>query len=129
MREDSHPNSDCHVLPGRLACIALSVATAKRLQSLIVINQDHYAPIVAYAPGRYTLTREKLGTRYLMVATTAISFTSFLIAATVLAITPDLGIAYVVARTVAGGRTEGLASCIGTSIGGMLHVMAAAVGV
>ena len=45
-----------------------------------------------------------------------------------LAITPGSGIAYVVARTVAGGRAEGLASCIGTGIGGMLHVLAAAVG-
>jgi threonine/homoserine/homoserine lactone efflux protein len=33
-----------------------------------------------------------------------------------------------VARTVAGGRAEGLASCIGTGLGGMLHVLAAAVG-
>jgi threonine/homoserine/homoserine lactone efflux protein len=57
-----------------------------------------------------------------------VSFIAFLIAATVLAITPGPGIAYVVARTVAGGRAEGLASCIGTGIGGMLHVLAAAVG-
>ena len=56
------------------------------------------------------------------------SFIAFLVAATVLAVTPGPGIAYVVARTVAGGRTEGLASCIGTGIGGMLHVLAAAVG-
>ncbi|MDB5787566.1 MAG: RhtB family transporter [Caballeronia mineralivorans] len=52
----------------------------------------------------------------------------FLIAATVLAITPGPGIAYVVARTVAGGRTEGLASCFGTAMGGLLHVLAAALG-
>jgi len=56
------------------------------------------------------------------------SFIAFLVAATVLAITPGPGIAYVVARTVAGGRAEGLASCVGTGIGGMLHVLAAAVG-
>lgn len=56
------------------------------------------------------------------------SFIAFLIAATLLAVTPGPGIAYVVARTVAGGRTEGLASCIGTGIGGMLHVLAAALG-
>jgi len=56
------------------------------------------------------------------------SFIAFLIAATVLAITPGPGIAYVVARTVAGGRAEGLASCIGTGLGGMLHVLAAAAG-
>jgi threonine/homoserine/homoserine lactone efflux protein len=56
------------------------------------------------------------------------SFTAFLIAAVVLAITPGPGIAYVVARTVAGGRPEGLASCFGTGMGGMLHVFAAALG-
>jgi threonine/homoserine/homoserine lactone efflux protein len=53
----------------------------------------------------------------------------FLIAAFVLAITPRPGIAYVVARTVSGGRKEGLASCIGTGIGGLIHVMASALGV
>ena len=56
------------------------------------------------------------------------SFLAFAIAAVVLAITPGPGIAYVVARTVAGGRSEGLASCFGTAIGGMLHVLAAALG-
>ena len=56
------------------------------------------------------------------------SFVAFLIAAVVLAITPGPGIAYVVARTVAGGRRAGLASCVGTGIGGLLHVLAAAVG-
>lgn len=56
------------------------------------------------------------------------SFLAFLIAAVVLAITPGPGIAYVVARTVAGGRSEGLASCLGTGFGGMLHVLAAALG-
>jgi len=39
------------------------------------------------------------------------SFVAFLFAAVVLAVTPGPGIAYVVARTVAGGRAEGLASC------------------
>ncbi|HUR89095.1 MAG TPA: LysE family translocator [Ramlibacter sp.] len=53
---------------------------------------------------------------------------AFLIAAAVLALTPGPGIAYVVARTAAGGRTVGLASCIGTAIGGMVHVLAAAIG-
>jgi len=56
------------------------------------------------------------------------SFLAFVLAAVVLAITPGPGIAYVVARTVAGGRAEGLASCFGTGIGGMLHVFAAALG-
>ncbi len=56
------------------------------------------------------------------------SFLAFLFAAVILAITPGPGIAYVVARTVSGGRSEGLASCIGTGIGGLLHVLAAAIG-
>ena len=56
------------------------------------------------------------------------SFLAFLIAAIVLAVTPGPGIAYVVARTVAGGRAAGLASCFGTGLGGMLHVFAAALG-
>ena len=56
------------------------------------------------------------------------TFIPFLLAALVLAITPGPGIAYVVARTVAGGRAEGLASCLGTGLGGLLHVLAAALG-
>lgn len=56
------------------------------------------------------------------------SFVAFLVAAAALAVTPGPGIAYVVARTVAGGRSEGLASCLGTGIGGLLHVLAATVG-
>ncbi|HZW72541.1 MAG TPA: LysE family translocator [Caldimonas sp.] len=56
------------------------------------------------------------------------SFLAFFAAAIVLAVTPGPGIAYVVARTVAGGRAEGLASCFGTALGGMLHVVAAATG-
>jgi threonine/homoserine/homoserine lactone efflux protein len=57
------------------------------------------------------------------------SLIPFLIAAVVLAVTPGPGIAYVVARTVAGGRSEGLASCFGTGVGGLIHVLAAALGV
>lgn len=56
------------------------------------------------------------------------SLLAFLVAAAILALTPGPGIAYVVARTLAGGRPEGLASCFGTGIGGMLHVLAAALG-
>lgn len=56
------------------------------------------------------------------------TFIPFLIAALVLAITPGPGMAHVVARTVAGGRKEGLASCLGTGLGGLLHVSAAALG-
>lgn len=53
---------------------------------------------------------------------------AFLLAAAVLAVTPGPGIAYVVARTAAGGRAEGLASCVGTGLGGLVHVGAAALG-
>ncbi len=56
------------------------------------------------------------------------SLLAFAFAAILLAITPGPGLAYVVARTVAGGRTEGLLSCLGTGLGGMLHVFAAALG-
>ena len=54
--------------------------------------------------------------------------TAFLLAAVVLAITPGPGLAYVVARTVAGGRAQGLASTLGTGLGGLVHVAAAALG-
>jgi threonine/homoserine/homoserine lactone efflux protein len=56
------------------------------------------------------------------------SLITFFIAASILAITPGPGIAYVVAKTLSGGRVEGLASCIGTAVGGLLHVLAAALG-
>lgn len=56
------------------------------------------------------------------------SLFAFLMTALLLAVTPGPGIAYVVARTVAGGRREGLASCLGTGLGGLLHVAAAALG-
>jgi threonine/homoserine/homoserine lactone efflux protein len=53
---------------------------------------------------------------------------TFLLAATLLAIIPGPGVAYVVARTVAGGRAEGIASSLGAAVGGMVHVLAAALG-
>ncbi len=52
------------------------------------------------------------------------SLVAFFFAALMLAITPGPGIAYVVARTTAGGRSEGLASCLGTAVGGLVHVLA-----
>lgn len=56
-------------------------------------------------------------------------FALFLAAATVLALTPGPGIFYVAARTLAGGRAEGIASSLGTALGGLLHVLAGALGV
>jgi threonine/homoserine/homoserine lactone efflux protein len=56
-------------------------------------------------------------------------FALFFVAALLLAITPGPGIFYVAARTLAGGRTEGMASSFGTGLGGMVHVFAGALGV
>lgn len=53
----------------------------------------------------------------------------FLAAALVLSLTPGPGILYVAARTLAGGRGEGLASSFGTGLGGLVHVAAGAAGV
>jgi threonine/homoserine/homoserine lactone efflux protein len=56
-------------------------------------------------------------------------FALFLAAALLLAITPGPGIFYVAARTLAGGRAEGLASSFGTGLGGAVHVVAGSLGV
>jgi hypothetical protein len=42
--------------------------TGKRFQSMLVVNEDHYVKLIAYEPGEYQLTREKIGTRYVQVA-------------------------------------------------------------
>jgi threonine/homoserine/homoserine lactone efflux protein len=56
-------------------------------------------------------------------------FTLYFAAALVLAITPGPGIFYVAARTLAGGWAEGVASSLGTGLGGMVHVLAGSLGV
>ncbi len=53
----------------------------------------------------------------------------FLAAALLLALTPGPGIFYVAARTLAGGREEGIASSFGTGLGGLVHVGAGSLGV
>lgn len=53
----------------------------------------------------------------------------YVAAAFVLAVTPGPGILYVAARTLAGGRAEGVASSFGTGMGGMVHVLAGSLGV
>ena len=53
----------------------------------------------------------------------------FFVTALAIAISPGPGILYVAARTLAGGRAEGLASSFGTGLGGLVHVAAGAVGV
>src|SRR6266436_3919914 len=56
-------------------------------------------------------------------------FLLFFVAALLLAITPGPGIFYVLARSLAGGRPEGMLSSFGTFVGGLFHVLAAALGV
>jgi threonine/homoserine/homoserine lactone efflux protein len=56
-------------------------------------------------------------------------FFIFLTAAVLLAIAPGPGMLYVLARSLAGGKREGVLSAAGTFLGGMTHVLAAALGV
>ena len=57
------------------------------------------------------------------------TFLLFLAAACVIALSPGPGIFYVAARTLADGRRAGLASSLGTGLGGLVHVAAGAIGV
>ncbi|HLV87728.1 MAG TPA: LysE family translocator [Candidatus Sulfotelmatobacter sp.] len=56
-------------------------------------------------------------------------FLLFLSAALLLAIAPGPGMLYVLARSLAGGKREGVLSAVGTFFGGMVHVFAAAAGI
>ena len=56
-------------------------------------------------------------------------FLLFFAAALILAITPGPGIFYVLARSLAGGKREGVQSSFGTFAGGLFHVFAAALGI
>jgi len=56
-------------------------------------------------------------------------FLLFFSAALLLAVTPGPGIFYVLARSLAGGRREGILSSLGTFVGGLFHVFAAAAGI
>ena len=53
---------------------------------------------------------------------------AFAVAATTIALIPGPGMLYVLARSLGGGRDEGLRSTAGTGIGGLAHVAAAAAG-
>jgi threonine/homoserine/homoserine lactone efflux protein len=53
----------------------------------------------------------------------------FLLAALIIAAVPGPGIFYVAARTLSGGRKAGIASTLGTALGGLVHVIAGGVGV
>ena len=54
--------------------------------------------------------------------------TIFCTAALLLAISPGPGMLYVLARSLQGGRKVGFASSLGTALGGLCHVVAAALG-
>lgn len=56
-------------------------------------------------------------------------FLLFLTAALLLAVAPGPGMLYVLARSLAGGKREGVLSALGTFLGGMVHVFAAAWGI
>ena len=56
-------------------------------------------------------------------------FLLFFTAALLLAIAPGPGMLYVLARSLAGGKRDGVLSAFGTFLGGMVHVFAAALGV
>jgi threonine/homoserine/homoserine lactone efflux protein len=56
-------------------------------------------------------------------------FLLFLTASVLLAVAPGPGMLYVLARSLAGGKREGVLSAFGTFLGGMVHVFAAALGI
>ena len=57
------------------------------------------------------------------------TFGVFFVSALTLAVIPGPGMLYVLARTVRGGRREGVLSTLGTGVAGALHTLAAALGV
>jgi len=60
---------------------------------------------------------------------TAANFSLFLAAALIIAAVPGPGIFYVAARTLSGGKATGITSTLGTALGGLVHVIAGALGV
>jgi threonine/homoserine/homoserine lactone efflux protein len=56
------------------------------------------------------------------------TFLAFLSASLLLAVTPGPGILYVLTRSLAGGRREGILSSLGTFVGGFVHVLAGGLG-
>ncbi len=57
------------------------------------------------------------------------TFGLFITAAFILSITPGPGILYTLARSFNGGKSEGILSALGLFVGGLVHVVAAAVGI
>jgi threonine/homoserine/homoserine lactone efflux protein len=58
----------------------------------------------------------------------AAHLTAFAVAAITIAVIPGPGMLYVLARSLGGGRSVGMRSSVGTGIGGLVHVAAAAAG-
>jgi threonine/homoserine/homoserine lactone efflux protein len=56
-------------------------------------------------------------------------FSLFLVAALIVAAVPGPGIFYVAARTLSEGRKAGVASTLGTALGGLVHVIAGGLGI
>jgi threonine/homoserine/homoserine lactone efflux protein len=52
----------------------------------------------------------------------------FVLAAVALAVTPGPAVLYIVTRSISQGRPAGIVSCLGVALGGMVHVLAAALG-
>jgi threonine/homoserine/homoserine lactone efflux protein len=63
-----------------------------------------------------------------LVIPSATSIGLFVVAATVLLLTPGPAVLYVVARSVEQGRTAGLVSVLGITTGTLVHVLASTVG-
>ena len=56
------------------------------------------------------------------------ALTAFVLASTMLAVTPGPGVVYIVTRTLAQGRRAGFASVAGVALGNLLNAIAAALG-
>ena len=66
--------------------------------------------------------------RYTVLMHSSATLAAFLSAAILLAISPGPGMIYVLTRSLAGGRREGILSSLGTLVGGFVHVLAAGFG-
>ena len=66
MNRDTLYSSGVFDLEAAPVTIALPDA-GKRFMSMQVISQDHFTTEVVYAPGRYTYTKDKVGTRYVFI--------------------------------------------------------------
>jgi len=110
------PNSFPRLRASAVTSIFISAISIIRVISGKIFPPAAEAGTDARAP-RYNL--QMLDSRLLVL---------FLAAATLLAVTPGPGIFYVLTRTLAGGKHEGMLSAFGTFGGGLIHVVAAGLG-